>query len=301
MKKILYTLILSQILVPNLVSQNLESLESQRTILINQRNDINHQIDSLNTEIKNLQTDQNVDKSDLDPNKYYAVTETTVSYDLGDYNFKNIPKGVIVEVISYKGLDKYLIVPRNTNRPGYKTETGLSKIGELDFTTLKEKKSTTTSNTTTANKEKAKNKVCKFILDQYDPFDKKHHYLTNYTEVLKKSEDKWSKSLKMFFGKKGTDAYIKISAGSVECITSSSTAELILDNDKKLKFYHKYDIDCGDNIMITANLTNSEIQDLKNHSIIAAKIIGSEFYANFLTPISNSKEDIRFQLDCLNL
>jgi len=232
--------------------------------------------------------------SGLDPNKYYAITTGKVTYDSGNFNFKSIPKGVTVEVRSYdKSKGRFFIVRQDDFDSGHQSGNGLSKIGNKDFNEPKNKI------ITAANKPKPM--TCKLIIDKYDPFDKVQHSLSNAFDILKKSNGSWSKSLKVSLGKRGNSAYIMINAGSVECITSTSIVEVILENEKRLKFHHKYDIDCGDNIWITANLTKSEINSFKTYNVKAAKINGSEYYADFIQPINDSKGKFKFMASCLGL
>ena len=269
-------------------SNELDSLKNLEITLENDKKNIELKIKEIKQRIETIKLSGNV--QELDPNKYYAITTEQVTYDAGNFYFKKIPKGITVEVRSYdSSKGRFFIVRQDNFDSGHQSGKGLSKIGNKDYNEVK-------------NKIIAEaNDPCKLIKDEYDPFDKVQHSLTNSFEVLKKSDESWSASLNVRLGKRGNSAHIKFNAGSVECITSASTVEILLDNDQRLKFHHKYDIDCGKNIWITANLTTSEINNFKTYNISAAKINGSEYYANFIHPIDDSKGKFKLMASCLGL
>jgi len=261
------------------------TLESQLEL---EKNAIETKIKDIKDQILSAKTSQK--SGELDPTKYYAVTTEKITYDSGNFNFKNIPKGITVEVRSYnKSKGRFFIVRTDNFDSGLQSGKGLTKIGEKDFMLLKNGNNNKVSN----------NNTCKFLIDEYDPFVKARHLETNPINVLQKSDDSWSKKLNIIFGKKGQNSYIKIQAGSVECINNLSKVELLLDNGKTLRFLHKYNIDCGDNIWITANLTTSEITMLRSSRIKAAKINGIEYYANFLKPLESSLNDVQVGINCI--
>ena len=187
----------------------------------------------------------------------------------------------------YTGNEFYIISIHN-QASGRHSERGLRNIDNKDFKNLR-------------SEYRKQNTECRLQLDEYDPFKKMKHQQTKEFEIIKKDKSHNSFTLRARIVKMGNATYMSFLASSVECINNTSSVELLLENDKTLKFYHKYDVDCGSNICITGNLSTTKIQYLKNHRIIAAKVNGAKYYANFLTPMESSLYNINSNLKCLKL
>jgi len=148
------------------------TLESQLEL---EKNAIETKIKDIKDQILSAKTSQK--SGELDPTKYYAVTTEKITYDSGNFNFKNIPKGITVEVRSYnKSKGRFFIVRTDNFDSGLQSGKGLTKIGEKDFMLLKNGNNNKVSN----------NNTCKFLIDEYDPFVKARHLETNPINVLQK-------------------------------------------------------------------------------------------------------------------
>jgi hypothetical protein len=147
-----------------------------------------------------------------------------------------------------------------------------------------------------------KNEKCDYKTFQRDEFDGIFIKETNYKGVATKNGEDFYLAIKM--KKSGSVRVVYFSLDDeLGCVspykTSRSYVKVKLENDKIITFYHKDDIDCGNDFTLIGTMTDSEFKTLKKYKIKSIRLMGTKYYEDLTKDMIYNPTYFIDNIDCV--